>query len=91
MHQLVDPWRVGHDPPSTYSSEAPALGLTGSTRIVITPYGIMADVVASGLNLPSDLLWRCAAREADALDVAPSGVAVAGTCSDLFAGSETDR
>ena len=55
-------------------ARAPALGLTGSTRIVITPYGIMADVVASDLNLPSDLLWRCAAREADALDVAPSGV-----------------
>jgi hypothetical protein len=63
---------VGHDAPSTYWREAPAHGLTGSTRIVITPYSIMADVVAYDLNLASDLLRRCAARQADALDFAPA-------------------
>jgi hypothetical protein len=43
---LRGPMAVGHDAPSTCWREAPALGHTGSTRIVITPYGIMADVVA---------------------------------------------
>jgi hypothetical protein len=69
---LRGPMEVGYDARSTYWREATALGLTGSTRIVITPYGIMADVVAYDLNLASDLLRRCAAREADVLDVAPA-------------------
>jgi hypothetical protein len=69
---LRGPMAVGHDAPTTCWREAPALGHTGSTRIVITPYGIMADVVAYDLNLASDLLRRCAARQADALDFAPA-------------------
>jgi hypothetical protein len=67
---LRGPMEIGHDAPSTYWREAPALGLTGSTRVVVMPYGIMADVVAYDLNLASDFLRRCSAREADALDVA---------------------
>jgi hypothetical protein len=39
-----------------YSREAPRLGLTGVTWIVVTPRGILADSVAYDLNMACEML-----------------------------------
>jgi hypothetical protein len=64
----------GQEAPASCWREAPALGLSGTTRIVVTPHGIMADVVSYDLNLASDLLRRYSATEeaATVLELAPA-------------------
>jgi hypothetical protein len=64
----------GQGSAGSYWREAAALGLSGLSRIVVTPHGVMAEVVTYDLNLASDLLRRCASVEepAAAVDLAPA-------------------
>ncbi len=64
----------GQDASASYWREAAALGLSGVSRLVVTPHGVMADVVTNDLNPASDLLRRCSAVEETAgiLDLAPA-------------------